>query len=136
MRFSATLACMLLGPVFAFFLSSSPASAAPQGFASGTVYVTNLNLNTVTAIDASNSHATVLHATNPQLNGPLGIAIAPDGSVAELKATGMIIGAIPMPAETSETARLRWVSNQPVTQAIIGAKIAAVEPPPINPNMI
>lgn len=81
-RFSATLACLLLSPVIAFFLSSSPASAAPQGFASGTVYVTNLNLNTVTAIDASNSHATVLRATNPQLNGPLGIAIAPDGSTA------------------------------------------------------
>ena len=79
-RFLATLACILLSPAFAFFLSSSPASAAPQGFASGIVYVTNLNLNTVTAIDGSNSHATVLHATNPQLNGPLGIAIAPDGS--------------------------------------------------------
>ena len=38
----------------------------------------------------------------------------------------MVIGAMPMPAETSDTARLRWVSNQPVTQAIIGAKIAAV----------
>src|SRR6202790_383193 len=38
---------------------------------------------------------------------------------------GMVIGAMPMPAETSDTARLRWVSNQPVTQAIIGAKIAA-----------
>ena len=37
----------------------------------------------------------------------------------------MLIGAIPIPAETSETARLRWVSNQPVTHAIIGAKIAA-----------
>src|ERR1700727_2857547 len=36
----------------------------------------------------------------------------------------MVIGAIPMPAETSDTARLRWVSNQPVTVAIIGAKIA------------
>jgi YVTN family beta-propeller protein len=79
-RFLATLACILLSPAFASFLSSSPASAAPQGFASGIVYVTNLNLNTVTAIDGSNSHATVLHATNPQLNGPLGIAIAPDGS--------------------------------------------------------
>jgi len=41
-----------------------------------------------------------------------------------------------MPAETSETARLRWVSNQPVTQAIIGAKIAEIEPPTISPNMI
>lgn len=27
----------------------------------------------------------------------------------------MAIGAMPMPAETSDTARLRWVSNQPVT---------------------
>src|ERR1700733_10620387 len=48
----------------------------------------------------------------------------------------MLIGAIPMPAETSDTARLRWVSNQPVTQAIIGAKIAEIEPPTISPNMI
>src|SRR5579872_1006269 len=37
------------------------------------------------------------------------------------------IGAIPIPADTSDTARLRWVSNQPVTQAIIGAKIAEIE---------
>ena len=47
----------------------------------------------------------------------------------------MVIGAIPMPAETSDTARLRLVSNQPVTVAIIGAKIAAVAPPTITPNM-
>src|ERR1700719_2967061 len=47
----------------------------------------------------------------------------------------MVMGAMPMPAETSETARLRWVSKQPVTTAIIGAKIAAVEPPTIRPKM-
>src|ERR1700755_2857226 len=47
----------------------------------------------------------------------------------------MVIGALPMPAETSDTARLRWVSNQPVTVAIIGAKIAAVAPPTITPKM-
>ena len=47
----------------------------------------------------------------------------------------MVIGAIPMPAETRDTARLRCVSNQPVTQAIIGAKIAAVAPPTIRPKM-
>src|SRR4029450_4433699 len=47
----------------------------------------------------------------------------------------MVIGAMPMPAETSDTARLRWVSNQPVTVAIIGAKIAAIEPPTISPKM-
>src|SRR5579859_2998946 len=46
----------------------------------------------------------------------------------------MVMGAIPMPAETSDTARLRWVSNQPVTVAIIGAKIAAVAPPTITPK--
>ena len=47
----------------------------------------------------------------------------------------MVIGAMPMPADTSETARLRWVSNQPVTLAIIGAKIAAIEPPTSTPKM-
>ena len=48
----------------------------------------------------------------------------------------MVIGAIPMPAETSDTARLLWVSNQPVTQAIIGAKIAEADPPTPIPNTI
>ena len=48
----------------------------------------------------------------------------------------MVIGAIPMPADTRDTARLRWVSNQPVTQAIMGANIAAVAPPTIKPNTI
>ena len=43
---------------------------------------------------------------------------------------------MPMPAETRETARLRCVSNQPVTQAIIGAKIAAVAAPTIRPKTI
>src|SRR6185503_14407606 len=47
----------------------------------------------------------------------------------------MVIGAMPMPAETSDTARLRWVSNQPVTHAIIGAKIAAVAAPTSSPKM-
>ncbi len=34
----------------------------------------------------------------------------------------IVIGATPMPAETSETARLRCFSNQPVTVTIMGAK--------------
>ena len=46
----------------------------------------------------------------------------------------MVMGATPMPAETSDTARLRCVSNQPVTQAIRGAKIAAAAPPTIRPK--
>ncbi len=44
------------------------------------------------------------------------------------------MGAIPMPADTSDTARLRCVSNQPVTQAIIGANIAAQAPPTKTPK--
>src|SRR4051812_13620743 len=36
----------------------------------------------------------------------------------------IVIGAIPMPADTSDTASARWVSNHPVTVAIVGAKIA------------
>ena len=47
----------------------------------------------------------------------------------------MVIGAMPMPAETSDTARLRCVSNQPVTQAIIGTMIAAALPPTRSPKM-
>ena len=46
----------------------------------------------------------------------------------------MVIGAMPMPADTSDTARLRRVSNHPVTQAIIGAKIAAALAPTSTPN--
>ncbi len=40
-----------------------------------------------------------------------------------------------MPADTSDTARLRCVSNQPVTHAIIGANIAAVAPPTARPKV-
>src|SRR5215468_1038130 len=46
----------------------------------------------------------------------------------------IVIGAMPIPAETSDTARLTRVSNQPVTVAIIGAKIAAVAAPIRRPN--
>src|SRR4051812_26891918 len=41
----------------------------------------------------------------------------------------MVIGAMPIPADTNDTARLRWVSNQPVTVAIMGAKMAEVAVP-------
>jgi hypothetical protein len=47
----------------------------------------------------------------------------------------MVIGAMPMPAETRDTARLRCVSNQPVTQAIMGAKMAAIAPPATKPKI-
>ena len=47
----------------------------------------------------------------------------------------MVMGAMPMPAETSDTARLRWVSNQPVTQAIIGTMMAAALAPTSSPKI-
>ena len=45
----------------------------------------------------------------------------------------MTIGATPMPAETSDTASERWVSNQPVTVAIIGAKTEPAASPTMTP---
>jgi hypothetical protein len=45
----------------------------------------------------------------------------------------MIIGAAPMPADTSETARLRCLSNQPVTVAMVGANTAPAAPPTMMP---
>ncbi len=45
----------------------------------------------------------------------------------------MVIGATPIPAETSDTARLRCLSNQPVTVAMVGAKIAPAATPTIRP---
>ena len=46
----------------------------------------------------------------------------------------IVIGAMPNPAETSETARLRWVSNQRVTVAIKGGRIAETETPTSAPK--
>ncbi len=72
---------LLLGPL-PVILTSSTANAAPTSASAGTVYVTNLNLNSVTAINTANGHTSVAHAKAPALNGPLGIAISPNGDTA------------------------------------------------------
>ncbi len=41
----------------------------------------------------------------------------------------MVIGATPPPIDTSETARLRFLSNQPRVAEMIGAKKAPPEAP-------
>jgi hypothetical protein len=46
----------------------------------------------------------------------------------------IVIGAMPIPAETRDTAKLLCVSNHPVTVAIMGAKIAEVAMPTRRPN--
>jgi len=61
---------------------SSTASASPSSVSNATVYVTNLTLNSVTAIDSATSHTMLVHGGPPKMNGPLGIAIAPDGNTA------------------------------------------------------
>ena len=72
---------LLLGPLPAV-LSSAPAVASATSTSAGTVYVTNLSLNSVTAINAANGQTTVAHGAPPAMNGPLGIAIAPNGDTA------------------------------------------------------
>jgi DNA-binding beta-propeller fold protein YncE len=71
---------LLLGPLPAI-LTSTPANAS-SNTRNGSVYVTNLNLNSVTAIDTGTTHTTIVHGNPPKLNGPLGIAIAPNGDTA------------------------------------------------------
>ena len=61
---------------------SGASAGAVTGVATGTVYVTNLSLNSVTAINTASSHTIVVHGAPPALNGPLGIAIAPNGKIA------------------------------------------------------
>ncbi len=58
-------------------------------------------------------------------------------SVRETSSAAMgatVIGATPMPAETSDTARLRLRSNQAATVAISGAKMAPPPTPTRTPN--
>ena len=78
------LALSVVAPVVALILVpagsaySSTTSTAPLP---GTVYVTSLAVNTVTAINPV-SHQIAVVAGAGRLNGPLGIAIAPDGLTA------------------------------------------------------
>ncbi len=73
----------VVAPVVALVLVPVPASAAtPHALPAGTVYVTSLGVNTVTAINPVNHQITVVQGAGRGLNGPLGIAIAPDGRTA------------------------------------------------------
>lgn len=55
-------------------------------------------------------------------------------SISQAASGDMVMGAMPMPAETRDTARLRWVSNHPVTLAMIGTMIAAPAAPTSKPK--
>src|SRR6185503_5904718 len=87
----------------------------PSGtsFAAGAAAGTD-DCRTNTAAGINNTHARM-----PMRN----IAVRQSYAVINQRASGeIVIGATPMPAETSDTARLRCVSNHAVVNAIIGAK--------------
>ena len=66
--------------VLASLATGSPGGAATKPSGPSMVYVTSLNLNSVLAINAK-THA-VSTISGPGLNGPLGIAITPNGATA------------------------------------------------------
>ncbi|MGC8511051.1 MAG: FGLLP motif-containing membrane protein [Acidimicrobiales bacterium] len=61
-------------------LTATPASGVAPGTPSGTIFVTNLTANTVSAINATTHQVTVIRGSTYRLQGPLGIAITPDGT--------------------------------------------------------
>ena len=60
-------------------VSGGRASAASNPVPAGTIFVTNLNANTVSAINPTTHRVTVIRGTTYRFRGPLGIAITPDG---------------------------------------------------------
>lgn len=71
------LACLV--PLSAA-LDTTPAHGAVSTPPSGTIFVTNLNANTVSAINATTHQITVIQGSTYRLQGPLGIAVTPDGT--------------------------------------------------------
>lgn len=71
---------LLVGPLAA--IPGGSISSATTNAPANTVYVTNLNLDAVTAISTVSARTTVVHGGPSTLNGPLGIAISPDGRTA------------------------------------------------------
>lgn len=80
-RLSIAAALTLLAAMTFLSLPAVAKAAGGQGLV-GTVYVTNLNLDSITAINVANNHLTQIKGSSPGLNGPLGIAITPDGRTA------------------------------------------------------
>ena len=76
-RWGATLVLSCLG---ALTVGVSPVAAAAHQAPAGTVLVTNLDRNSVTTIDPTTGSVSSISGAG--LNGPLGIAVAPDGRTA------------------------------------------------------
>jgi len=78
---AVVLAVLVAAPIA---LVGSGAQAATSGGTrpTGAIYVTNLNENTVSAIDIATHHVTVISSATHAFKGPLGIAVTPDATTA------------------------------------------------------
>lgn len=79
-RFGQWLTVLAVAPILATLAAATAAASSP--LAAGTILVTNLNANAVSAIDAKTHAVTTIKSASHPFNGPLGIAITPNGSFA------------------------------------------------------
>lgn len=76
------LVSLALAPALAALAGTSSVAASTVPFNAGTILVTNLNANTVSAINPTTHAVSVIKSASHPFNGPLGIAITPNGSFA------------------------------------------------------
>jgi len=146
------LAAMALASLGILAGVASTAAAAPaqsKPAAAGTVLVTNLDRNAVSAIDPVTGAVTTV--TGPGLSGPLGIAVAPDGRTAYVTnslgnsvtpinlsttpfrvASPIAVGTAPSAIAISPNGDVAYVSNfnsNTVTPIILNRSPAVAEAP-------
>ena len=73
---------LVVAPLLGVAVAAGSASASTGPLNAGTILVTNLNVNAVSAINAKTHAVTVIKSTTHPFQGPLGIAITPNGSYA------------------------------------------------------
>ncbi len=70
---------LLLMPALAALAGATSVAASTSPLSAGTILVTNLNANTVSAINPTTHTVSVIASAPHPFNGPLGIAITPNG---------------------------------------------------------
>lgn len=76
------LVTLTLAPALAALAGTTSAAASTSPMSAGTILVTNLNANAVSAINPTTHAVSVIKSSSHPFNGPLGIAITPNGSFA------------------------------------------------------
>ena len=109
----------LAAPLVAILAWPSLANATQSAPAAGTVFVTSLSANTVTEISPTTHQVTVIGGSGHGLNGPLGIAIAPDGQTAYVtNSLGDTVTLIDLTTSPPSLGALIRVGNAPSAIAI------------------